>query len=379
MFKFKNINYLQLSYLLIFILSLFDIHSISAYTNNSTWFLVVLKETYMIYVGYFLIFLLGYITLFSKYGQRFSNNKKFSLLIIGLLMIMSVFLTFLGNTPSINYYCDSDDALTIWINQLFSFHYPYDAVTQLGQRITPFPFLPLYSIFFYLIGNVAYQNILNILILILILYKFSNNTKQFNFGLISLLICVHLFVSFLNHTDHLTVATFTALGLFLLYKSRFKWASAIFGLLIATKGYIWFIIPTIIYYIYSNQPFKNFKKSISIIVIIPVILTLPFILWNPHIFFHFAPVAAESSLFGSFKYLDIIITLSIALLCLLSYLKTKNLFFAIFVAYLMFEIILPLRSTFLLAFSVILLGIYMDRLNQNTDIPDDNSKFKNII
>ncbi|MBI5680848.1 MAG: hypothetical protein HZC47_08150 [Methanobacterium sp.] len=327
----------------------------------------------MIYLGYFILFLLFYVVLFTKIGQKISDNKKFTLLIISLLIISSVTLTFLGNNPSINYYCDSDDALTIWINQLFSFQYPYEAVTQLGQQITPFPSLPLYSIPFYLLGNVAYQNIVNLFIIIFILWNFSENRRQLNFGLVSLLICVHFAVSFLNHTDHMTVATFVALGLYLLYKSRFKLSSLIFGLLIASKGYIWFIIPTIICYIFKKENFQNFKKSLLIIILVPLIIVLPFILWNSNIFFHFAPVAAESSLFTAFKYLDIIVTLAIASIALFSYNRTKNLFFAVFIAYLIFEFILPLRSTFLLALSAILLGIYMDKLKIDTNkISDQN-------
>lgn len=373
MFNLKNVNYLKLLYLFIFILSIFDIYTISSNTTNSTWFLVLLFKTNLIYVGYSIIFVLGYILLFTKKGRRVSDNKKFSLSIMAILIILSIFLTFLGNISSIEYNGDNDEALEIWINNLFSFQYPYEAVTQLGGRLTPFPFLPLYSIPFYLLGNVAYQNFINLLIILFIIWNFSENRRQLNFGLVSLSICTPLFVFFLNQSDHMTVAAFTALGIYLLYKNRFELGSVIFGLLIASKGYVWFIIPTIIYFIQSKGGIKHLKKSILIMIIIPSIFILPFILWNPDVFFHYAPIGAESSRLSAFKYLDVIVVIIISLISLFSYNKTKNLIFAVFIAYLSFELILPLRSIFLLALSAILLGIYMDKSKQNNiKIRDQN-------
>ncbi|MBI5680847.1 MAG: hypothetical protein HZC47_08145 [Methanobacterium sp.] len=307
-------------------------------------------------------------------GQKVSNNPKFSILLLVLLIILSVTLNYLGNIPSIDQNIDYDDALEIWINHLFSFQYPYDALTQLGQRITPFPSLPLYSIPFYLLGNVAYQDFINLFIILFVIWKFSDNILQRNFGLISLSISTPFLICLLSHSYHITLASFTALGLYLLFKNRFIWGSVIFGLLTASVGYIWFTIPTVIYYIFKKGTSQNFKKSLFIIILIPLIIVLPFIIWNPDIFFHFAPLAAVSGRLSAFKYFDVIVALALAIISLISYKKTNNLFFSVFIGYLIFELILPLRSMFLLALSAILLGVYMDKLKIDTNKISDQSQ-----
>lgn len=301
--------------------------------------------------------------LFTKQGKKISCNKKFTFSILTLLIILTVILTFLGNIPTIDHSNDNDDALEIWLNNFFHFNYPYNGVTQLNMPLTIFPALPLYSIPFYILGNVGYQNIINILIIIFVIWNFSDNRRERNFGLLSLLICTPLFVSILLQSDHTTVAAFTILGLYLVYKNYFKLGSVIFGFLIATKGYIWFIIPTIIYYIFKKESFKNFKKSLLIIMVIPLIIVLPFIFWNPDIFLHYAPIGVVSTRFRIFGIagIEFPLTILFSVLSLFSYLKTKNLFLSIFISYFLFEFIVPLRSEVLLSLSAIMLGIYLNK------------------
>ncbi len=368
MFNVRKINNLKIFYIFIFIISSFEIYNISITTINTTWFLVLLFKYNILIIIYFFVFLLGYIVLFTEIFNNISKSKKLTIITLALIIILTICLTFLGNLPSINNNIDYAEALNIWINHFFSLQYPYAYLTHLEGRITPLPFLPLYSIPFYLVGNVAYQNFISLLIIIYILWKFCDDIYQLNFGLISLLLSIPYSFVLLTHSYHITTAAFTILALYLLYKNRFELGSLIFGFLISSAAYIWPLIPSIIYYMISKKSIKNSYKSILILLITPIIIILPFILWNPQIFFNFAPIGEVSNRLSAFKNFNIIFTLILTSISLTSYIKTKNIFFAVFISLIIFELVLPLRSTYLLALTTIFLGIYNNKnqlQNQN--------------
>lgn len=363
----KTAFWLKTSYLFIFFISLYGLYSISHISSVYNIFksfgglvLDPITTTCILGLIYLGMFILGYFLLFSNSGKEISNKKYFTYSLVLVLILAAIILTLAGNNSTIDYRNDNDENLEIWINSLFSFNYPYVEITQLQNHLSPLPFLPILAIPFHLLGNVAYLNIINIIILILILKNLSKNRNQFNFGLISLLLSVPLNILLITQSDHITIAILTALGVYLLYKERLTLGSIIFGLLIASKGSVWLIIPTTLYYI-SHVKKEFLKKSVIIYVLIPLIFIIPFALWKPNIFFFISPLGTENSLLNYFPYSGILITLSIILISLLSYKITRNLFAAFFVTYLGFSIFLFSRSMLLLIIATIMLGIHQEK------------------
>lgn len=304
--------------------------------------------------------LAGYFFLFNKTGIKISGKKIFKYTIIVFLIFMSFLLTLYGNTTPGH---DNSEALKLWIGNFFNLVYPYLSLTHLNNPITPLPFLPLYSIPFYFLGNVAYQNIINIIIILFIFIKISNDKKDLNFGLVSLFISVPLYTYFVNQSDNLTVATFTFLALFLIIKNKSKFASILFGLLIASKGYFFVVIPVSLYYLHIKEGYKKMILFLLTAITIAAIITIPFYLWNPIFFLTQAPLGKQSSLITTSLGIPITILflfLSISI-SLLSFNRSKNLFvgvlFSLISASLLLREAFFTRTIFLQLIILIFLGI----------------------
>lgn len=321
------------------------------------------KFVEVIIVPYLLVSFIGYFILFSDKSIKISDKKYFVYAIIIFLIIISIVLNWVGTLPSVGYGNDNAVALQLWIVNLLHHTYPYYGLTQLNNPITPLPFLTLYSIPYYFLGNVSYQNIVNVILIITIIMNAATTRKELNFGIVSLFLSVPLYVYLVNRTDNLTVAAFTLLALYLLYKSRLKIASILFGFLIATKGYFLVVIPAALYYIQAKAGYKKMIYFIITSGIIAAVLILPFVLWNPHYFFNNAPLGMESSLITHALGLPLaIIALAIIILIsLISFKNSMNIFIGVISALIFASILITdaffTRTIFLTILLLIIIGI----------------------
>lgn len=353
----KN-NPLKLCYICIILVSSYLI-----YIENIAADVAILRllfDTNLALIPYLLICLIGYFILFTESGSKFTDNKRFIFGIACFLVISAVVLTYAGGLECLDYSNDNDEALEAWIHALFSGTYPYEARSNLGNLITPFPFLPLYSIPYYILGDVAIQNVVNIFILLYILRGLSSNRDQLKFGLVASFISLPLYYFLLIQSDHFTVATLTALGIYLLHKNKFTAGSMLFGCLIASKGYVWLFIPTTLYYIKYTEGYREMIKSTLIYILISSIFILPFVLWNPHVFFTQAPFGAEKGILSGIPLLPCpaySISAITIILSLLTFWKTKDLFVTFFLTYIFFSLFLFGKVMLLITLSVTMFGI----------------------
>jgi len=374
--KLHENNQLKICYICIVLVSSYQI-----YIENIAADVKILRllfDTNLALIPYLLICLIGYFTLFTESGSKFTDNKRFIFGIACVLVISAVVLTYAGGLDCLDYSNDNDEALEAWIHAFFSGTYPYEARSNLGNLITPFPFLPLYSIPYYILGDVAIQNIVNIFILLYILRGLSSNRDQLKFGLVAFFISLPVYYFLLTQSDHFTVATLTALGIYLLHKNKFTAGSILFGCLIASKGYVWLFIPTTLYFIKYKEGYKGMIKSTLIYILVSSIFILPFVLWNPHVFFTQAPFGAEKGILSGvplLPYPAYSISAITIILSLLTFRKTKNLFIAFFSTYIFFGLFLFRKVMFLITLSAILLGLDIhNKKQQEKDITEAKIK-----
>jgi len=188
------------------------------------------------------------------------------------------------------------------------------------------------------------------------------------FGLVALLISLPLYLFLLAQSDHFTVAALAILGIYLLYRDKFTAGSILFGCLIASKGYVWVIIPTTLYYIYSKRGYRGMIKPILIYILVSSAFILPFVFWDPHVFFTEAPLGVttggligqqESILSGIPlpSYVSYFITAVAILFSLLIFWRTKELFITFFLTYIFLGLFLFWKISLLVTLSVTMLGI----------------------
>jgi len=290
-------------------------------------------DTKLMLIPYLLMCSTIFIFLFSEKCNSVLKNAQLPKFLSIILIIGSIIFTFIGNYGAIDNGTDNDEALSVWIDALLSGNFPYSAHTQLGNPISPFPFMPIYSIIYKFMGDVSFQNIVNVTAIIYIIYCLSENNVKLIFGLSSLIISIPLWYLLLIQSDHLTVVTPMALTTYLLLINRFIYGSFLVGFLIASKGYAWLIIPTIIYYFTIKEGSCKSLIYFAISAIIAGILIVPFIIWNPTIFFNVAPIGLNNSYFpGLLKVLPLISII----ISLLSFHLTRNLFMSIALTYIIF-------------------------------------------
>jgi uncharacterized membrane protein len=275
-------------------------------------------------------------------------------------VILAIATTFAGSYSVLDHTNDNDEALEQWLHALFSGNYPYEATTQLGNPITPFPFLPIYSIPYYFLGEVSIQNIVNVLVLICVFAVMCSDKQSFKFALVSLVISIPMWFLILTQSDHFTVAVLIMLGLVLLHKNKITIASIVFGCLIASKGYAWLVIPASLYWIFARFGYKKLLQSMAIYLLVSAIFILPFLLWKPHVFLTEAPFGAiEMRLTNilSIPYFTYIVSGIAIVLSLVVFHFTKKLSLSFLAPYILFTIFLFLNVALVICLLLVTIGL----------------------
>jgi hypothetical protein len=254
---------------------------------------------------------------------------------------------------------DNDDAIEVFIQSIFHGDYPYTHLTQLGNPLSPLPFEPLYSIIFFLIGNVAYQNIVSVAILIAIIWMISRNDDQKIFGYLSISLCIPFYEYLLTQSDNISVVIFILLILFLMYKCKLYSSSVLTGCMIAAKGFVWLIVPAIIVYIYTKTNFKKWILCCCIISIVASIFILPFLIWDANTFINFAPIGVlggKNFLFD-LKYSNYLLPIFYCFISFICALKIKNIFLTTTIVYIVASLTLFDYSAMIICFGISVIGL----------------------
>jgi len=320
-------------YFLLIIVNILFILQLKVAVQN--FFIQMMINYKLILIPYILFSLIGYYFLF-KYNFKKEIHKTYMiLLLIFFLFLCTLLLTFLGNYNFIDKGTDNDDALEIFIQYFLHGDYPYNHLTQLHNRITPFPFLPIYSMFFFFLGNVAYQNIVNVVIIISIFWLLSNNNDKKIFSFFCLILSLPLYLFLITQSDHLTVPTMLLLILFLLTRSRYYSSSVLTGCMIASKGYFWIVVPAIIMYLYRKTKIKTFFKCSLTVIIFALLFIIPFLVWDPNTFLHYAPIGVieDANYIAFIPYSQFILPLLYCFVSFICALKINNIFLVTLITY----------------------------------------------
>jgi uncharacterized membrane protein len=287
-------------------------------------------------------------------------------------------LTYIGDLHALDYTVDNDEALEVWIKTLFSGEYPYFAQTQLNNPLTPLPFNPIYSIPFYLVGEVALQNVVSVILLVIIVYHFADN-DNIKYFLSIILVSAIFYKLLINQSDHLTVNILTVTGLYLLYKNKLLYSSLLFGALIATRGYVWIVIPLTLVYIWDTSGYRECITTASVYTVISSSLILPFLLWHPTAFLTQAPLGAQGSILSvSFiPYSQYIITALIIVFSLFLCIQTKGIWITTFMTYFVFTAVVYATGSFGLVLKVLPLVILSGTFATIVSSREDENTIRN--
>lgn len=319
----------------------------------------------LVLIPYLALCCIGYYCLFNA-RYKDSEIKFIIRFLVAFLLICTVSLTMFGNLQFIDTHPDNDEGLELFIKSVFHGEYPYIKTVQntdsaggvIFNRLTFLPFLPIYSMIFFYLGNVAYQNIVNILILVAIVWFVANNDSQKLYGYIALSLCLPIYSGALTQSDHLTVVTFLLLILVLFYNQKFVPGSILTGCMVASKGYFWLILPALITYLYKKVNIRKWVLLCCIIFGLATTFILPFLIWDSNTFLQFAPMGV----LGTYNNFGIphASFLMPALYCIVSFfcaLKIHNIFLTTTIVYAVASLTLFAWVAPIMCFTTLVLGI----------------------
>ena len=202
---------------------------------------------------------------------------------------------------------DRDSALMTWLSEFKHGRYPYSVPTELNNPISVLPFMPLLAAPFYLLGNVGSLQLVAFLVLVYMLWRTYKDAPRWMLASI----CVFatsplLFFEVTGRSDLITNTALLLLPVYLLEQHRGWQSNARLLMLGALVGCIGATRPALapalfVLGLYLMRKFGTvavLKLGVAAVVVFGG-LVLPFALWNPGVFFDFAPLGVNSTKLGS--------------------------------------------------------------------------------
>ena len=244
---------------------------------------------------YLILFITILTTLNSKHLTKFSEwiDRKYFFIVIILLFLSIVFIYTIPRFGSVGRLT----AIEEWLGLLFNGIYPYTSY------ITPsaFPFFYFLISPFYFINQLGFLEVTGLLILLLLIKKYSVSNRNLIVLLFLLFVSPILYHDFAVRSElTFNVALFIILAAFLndevkLKGFRFLLFGVLFGLVLSTRSVM--IVPMIIFLLfYFRNDFKKLFLFGAIIVVVFILQILPLVIWDANLFIEKGPFAIQSHL-----------------------------------------------------------------------------------
>ncbi len=219
-------------------------------------YLLILIPSILLIQHYFnFIFSLFYvisffITIFFVNKIKINSYNKLSYIIIATSIIIYLFII-IFIAPAYTGRMDRDEMLSATSIKVLNKESPYsatwylDSFTKKGEkvyavnRVNVMPFTILFSIPFFLIGNVAYQNIVGYLILVLILMLIYKNKKTMTCAILLLSTSPIIIFEFIGLNDLLVGISLFILAVYLMFRHKDILLSIILALAFLTRPVLW--------------------------------------------------------------------------------------------------------------------------------------------
>ena len=251
---------------------------------------------YLLITFSYLVFQLAIITIIEKYvpgNHSLKNKTKFNLLIVPLFLGYSALLYF---APAETRVSRADAAIT-WLSDLTAGIFPY------GSQVNPsgFPVNFLLMLPLYLMGNIGILQIITFTGFALLIIYYSKTLKELLFRGFIFISSVPLFYELTVKSEIFSNMFFVALlSVFILKKESenkvtagFIVSSVLFGFLLSTRLTVLPVLMILVLYKF-RQNFKLIFYFLAISVLTFAATLLPFIIWNPELFFSRGPFSIQS-------------------------------------------------------------------------------------
>ncbi len=247
-----------------------------------------------VYLLVFFIFILSLDKI--NLNQIFFINKRFFIFVTALLVFDAFcWVTFVPRIGQVGRL----PAIVDWLHRFFSAEFPYNSpYTPSG-----FPFLFFLSIPFYFIKKVGYLEIFGLLFFSYWIINSYRTNKETVFKIIIPLLSPVIYYELAVRGELFANMMLAITAIFLAEKYfqpgelnlRFFLFAILFGLVLSTRSVVGLVYAIYFLYLFRFEIPKGIIFTLSVSIVFGLTL-LPFIIWDPHSFFHNGPFAIQSFL-----------------------------------------------------------------------------------
>jgi len=245
------------------------------------------------------LFIIGYPVVRSQLWPRLSDRqvKVLTVLTLGALSVGFILVYRFLNLRLESGGGDRDDAMVMACSALMRGTYPYYGTTFLHGGITTMPGAVLLAIPFFLLGNIGYQNIFWIAVILASMPRLFDGTRsQLLLLWVVLLFCPTVLKEMALAGDLIANALYVAVFSGILMKSLYERSSklttifwcVLLGIGLSSRANFLLCAPLLFSAIYQESGLKAAVKYLGVALAVFALVTLPFYLYDPH---GFSPIA----------------------------------------------------------------------------------------
>lgn len=232
------------------------------------------------------------------------------LALVGIVASLAVqFLALHRLSPLFESRMDRNEAITYWLSALVHGDYPYRGPTDLGNPISVLPFMPLSASPFVLVGNVGYFEVFGYLLLVVLLWhRYRSAPMKRAFSVLVLSSAPLLYFEVTARSDIIAnMALLMLIPFFMMWiedhresleRRDIAICGVLFGCLAATRLALLPALAVPALYLLRRYGMVTFARVIGLAAALFIVLLLPFILWDPDLFFHYAPFGVNATKLG---------------------------------------------------------------------------------
>jgi hypothetical protein len=258
----------------------------------------------VIYAFFFalLALLIGFRILSPLWAERLALAGIVASLAVQLLALHKL-------SPVFESRMDRNEAITYWLSALAHGDYPYAVPTNLGNPISVLPFMPLSASPFVLAGNVGYLEVFGYLLLVVLLWHHYRSAPMLRaFSVLVLSSAPLLYFEVTARSDIIAnMALMMLIPFFMMWiqdhrqsmeRRDIAISGVLFGCLAATRIALLPALAVPALYLLRRYGVVAFAQVIGLAAAVFIALLLPFILWDPDLFFHYAPFGVNMTKLG---------------------------------------------------------------------------------
>lgn len=261
------------------------------------------------YIGWWAcgVYAVGAIALVMFTASAYWRRSFLYALIGGSLALQCATLLIVAPLLPATYRIDRASALTVWQSAVAHGLYPYAERTDLGNAISVLPTLPLLAWPFQLVGSVGFFEIFSYAVLVgLLLWHYRRQSDAARIAIGILATAPLLFFEVVAKSD--VIANMVLLMLLLTCSRAYMGRPSplllgsvgiLLGGVAATRIALLPILFVCVCYLYWGAPLRRWIAIVAIAAFVAALLIVPFIIWNPTVFFGFAPFGVNATKLGA--------------------------------------------------------------------------------